>query len=914
MNLNLELILHKNPNDWSSEEVQIVCQSFIEACENEREPPDRLLTTKLWRYWFLVKGEEPIMNDPKYNMALMLNAQTFGDCVPPSGDNDFFGRYRQQHQKFEEPLIPPRLIWGPRACMNKVSGPTVDSAIVHVFVFKQSNGEIYEILVVGRGIPEIEKEIFDSAFSCILRTKAGHLDMINGDVYRILASNNNQELFDIPGITRSGIDFNLDQSDESNVLNEFVRTLKLLQDKSGLVFVHDQCDASVKQRLDSELREYARQSANDNSSAIIVAKDPDTSPEMADLVTLLPYYHIKKGRPLPLRIKLDPAILDIPSFQKLLEAFTYQTVERISLDAKVRLETYEKRRKSLEKEKERWDQADERTRKILWDEYVILTEKFDFETGRIIKLSKPKEISMAVYMKENVPLLIENYNEWEKRMHKIIEDIERARERPDKPILRLAASHFLDAALRGCDNFMADKDIHNLRSKNEINEGSSLKRGIQGGSQREESVISDIDICFQKWSNQVAPFLRWRWRTILEAKGIDPEIVFRRNTVFHTHFQIDDDHNVFALVMQPLAMVSPIHSVVVFDAENPIIMVKDPSDYAQEFTPNTNSNVDELWQNLQRSLKKVNQKEFISKLREALAEEPVGLLTYIVNYLTSPPNINLNQDNTLSPKQSFFQKIERLIRLLNIDIKNIKEEIKNLRFKSTESSSKFDNVQESQLDNLLLKKAQIIEQIRLAALPSTIITFLNQGAFHSARQLIQETQVSDEFKVHMMLWQVLVECLAHKKPPSFISNLRNGIVSINEDWIFEVEQLLRNSENLNFQLVHQWIELLENSLNEQKAIESAINFLQRNWIRFEDNFLISEQQALYSAQSAIDLIFLARTLDEKAQDINSYSESSATVLAKIDQVLEELLISETPGVAHSDILSLLEILLGEKMS
>lgn len=855
MNTNNELILRsilcKNPNIWSSEEVQIVCQSFIEACDNERNPPGRLLTTRLWRYWFLVHGEEPLMNDPKYNMALMLNAQAFGDCVPPPGDNDYFESYRQQHQQLEESLTPAPLTWGLRACFNSFSEPKLDSLIVHVFVFGQNNQQIDEVLVVGQGTPEIQKAIFQAAFSCALCTQAGDLDMINANVYRILAPGNNQDsknrtparqfsfkriipnwignLLNREFFTTSDIDSTQIQSNDSEVLINFVRKLRQLQKQTKLVVVHDNCALSTKETLDSELRKHAIEADRDKSCAIIVAKDPEKSPEMAELVTLLPYYHIAR-RPLPLRITLEPAILDIPSFHELLKGFTYQTVERIRLDAEVRLKTYEKHRASLTEEKKRWDEADERTRKILWDEYVLLTEKFNFQAGITIRLSKPEQCPTAVYMRENVPSLIKKYEQWAERMRKIIEDIQEMKKRPDKPILRLAANRFLDAALRECDNFTGDKAI---------------------------------DICFKHWSEQVTPFLRWRWRTILEAKGIDPEMVFRRNTVFHTRFQIDDDYNVVALDIQPFAMVSPTHSVVVFDAENPIITIQDPSDYAQTFTPNKNSNSDELWQDLQQSLGDVNQKEFIiARLRRALAEEPSNLLTKIIDYLTSSSTVNRNQDN-----------------------------------------------------RLLSNKAEIIEQLRLAALPSKIIISLGQGAFHSARQLIKETQVSDKFKVHLMLCKILIECLANKEPPNiFIPNLRKSTLSSTDKWVAEVKQLLLNAEKINPKLVHQWIELLENSPDKEKPIESATNFLQQNWIRFEDIFSTPEQQTLYSAQSAINLIFLARQLEIQAQDINSYSESSATVLAKIDQILEQLLLSEASGVPHSDIFSLLEILLGEEMT
>jgi hypothetical protein len=828
---SLGLILVRDPQTWSPDEVQIVCRSFMQACDDERTPAGRLLTTRLWRYWFLASGEEPLMADPKYNMALMLNALAFGEFVPPSGDSEFFGRYRQEHAEFEKTLAPATLIWGPRASVNTVSGPTLDSAVAHICIFR-ANGQICEILIVGQSPPELQQEIFQAVFSCALRVQAGDLDMTNADTYRIFAPDSDQKLFELPGIATLGAASTIASPDDqtaADALSELVQRLRLLQDQTGLVAVHD-CDALIKQEFDRSLRDFARGVYRDGN-VTIVAKELDKLPEMVGLVTLVPYYQIAR-RPLPLRIVLHPHILKLPSFEELLQAFTYHTVERICADARVRQESYEERAERLRKEQMRWRNANERMRKELWSESVLLSEIFNGETGTTIRLAQPTQLPTAVYMEVNVPSLIAQYETWAERMRRIINDIFETTVRADTPIRRLVASRFLDAALRGRGHLMGDATIRRY---------------------------------FDRWCAQVAPFLRFQWRTALESKGINPETVFRRHTVFHTRFQVDDQKDVVGLVMQPFAMVSPAHSLLIFDPKQHVLEVRAPSHYAQAFEIETDPDPNELWQVLERAVTEpgANQRDFTTKLRSMLSEAPFELLPGIVEYLMPPGN----------PDADDQWNEDRLIR----------------------------------------EQAELAEQIRLVAFPSKVVTLLSQRAFHSARKLIQETQVPPDLKVRPILWQVLVECLARgQSPVEFIPPLAQS--DWQSAWLTSAEgtdqvvQLLREARQYDAAFVQEWVDRLESS----QDLQPAISLLRRDWMRLEQHLSTPQRQALYKAQSAIESVFLARALETGAQAVASDGENRATVFAKIGQPLADLLLTETGASPSSDVLALLEILVGEE--
>jgi hypothetical protein len=832
VDFSLELMLLRDPQTWSPNEVQTVCHSFMQACDDEHIPVGRLLTTKLWRYWFLAHKEEPLMTDPKYNIALMLNAQAFGEFVPPSGSGEFFGRYRQEYAEFEKELGPPALTWGPRACMNAVSGPTLDSAVAHVCIFRV-NGQIQEILIVGQSPFEIQQETFQAVFSCALRVQAGDLDMVNVDTCRILTPNSDQKLFELPGIITLGTASMLTPSNDqtaTGALSELVQRLRLLQEQTELVAVHN-FDAPVKRGFDSSLRNYARRAFRDGN-ATIVAKDPEKSPEMVGWVTLVPYYQIAR-RPLPLRVVIHPDVLELPSFKELLEVFTCHTIERICADAKVRQETYEEHARQLKKEQSRWRNADESMRKKLWGEFVLLTEIFNLETGTTIRLAQPTQRPTAVYMEVNVPSLIAQYETWAERMRKIVRDIRETAERPDTPIRRLAASRFLDAALRNRGHLLGDATIRRY---------------------------------FNRWCAQVAPFLRFQWRTGLEAKGINPDTVFTRHTVFHTRFQVDNQGNVIGLVMQPLTMVSPAHSMLIFDPKQSILIARDPSDYAQAFEDRSTTNPNELWQGLRRAVTTpgTNQMDFTAKLRSALSEAPFELLPKVVERLMPP-----------------------------------------------ETTSVGNQWNESRLISV---QTDLANRIHLIAFPSKVVTLLGQRALHSARKLIQETQVPQDLKVRLILWQVLVECIAHGHspvvfiPPLIQSDWQPPVWSTAEEGTDQVKHLLRKAQRHDAAFVREWINLLECS----EDLQQAIGFLRQDWMRLEQYLSTPQRQAVNKAQSVTESVSLARALEAAAQTIDLEGESTATLLAKIGQPLEDMLLTEIGATPSSDIIALLETLVGEQ--
>jgi hypothetical protein len=770
------------------------------------------------------------MADPRYNMALMLSAQAFGEFVPP-GRVEFFGRYRQEYKAFEDPLSPPRLTWGPRATLSRRSGPTLFSAVTHAYVFR-AGGQINEVLIIGQRPPELERDIFQATLSCLLRVQAGDLDMLNVDTYRILAPGSDQTLLELPGISMLGAASTLttptDQT-PADALSELVQRLQLLQEQTELVVVHD-CDTRVKEEFDGQLRSHALE-AFSAGTATIVAKDPQKSPGMVGWVTLVPYYQIAR-RAVPLRIVLHPDILNLPSFEELLDVFLYENVERIAADASVRQETYKKRADQLRQEQQRWSQASASMRKRLWDQSVLLTERFNVDTGTVMRLAQPIPRPTSVYMQENLPHLVASYEAWVEKMHKVVNDVQKAIGRSDTPMRRLFASRCLDAALRGL------------------------------GQQFGELTIRKY---FDRWCAQVTPFLRFRWRTLLESKGIDPQAVFTRHTVFHTRFQVDDQNEVIGLVMQPFTMVSPTHSVLIFDPDRPSLAVRDPSDYARAFDSSGMPSPNDLWRTLEQAAAApgTGLEDFTALLGSTLSAAPFDLLPKVVENLAPPEQTEIDQ--------------------------------------------------QWREDQLLREQEELVVQTQLAAFPTQMTTALTQRAFHYARRLAHHAIVPYNCRPRLMLWQALLECLAYNQTPSeVISSL------LQDDWqagtlmpgvvVTQIRQLLREAKQQDPDLVQSWIELLRDSVDLSKAVQ----LLSRDWTRLDQYLSTPQRQALYKALSATDSAFLARQLETCAEAVAPEGEIASSVLAKIGQPLEDLLLTETGATPTSDVLALLEILVGEE--
>jgi hypothetical protein len=190
---------------------------------------------------------------------------------------------------------------------------------------------------------------------------------------------------------------------------------------------------------------------------------------------------------------------------------------------------------------------------------------------------------------------------------------------------------------------------------------------------------------------------------------------------------------------------------------------------------------------------------------------------------------------------------------------------------------------------------------------------LNHGAIHSARELIEQTSVPEKLKVRLLLWQVLVECFAyHQDPSESVPALASNQLYASWDGspagAQEIKRLLNEGKLLDRAFVEEWVE----RLRRPNGLPQAINLLREDWVQLRDYVSTPQQQTLYDSLQAMESLILAKALARSQNLINPNGESTATLLAKIGQALEDILLTDLGAAPLSEIISLLSILTGRE--
>ena len=126
----------------------------------------------------------------------------------------------------------------------------------------------------------------------------------------------------------------------------------------------------------------------------------------------------------------------------------------------------------------------------------------------------------------------------------------------------------------------------------------------------------------------------------------------------------------------------------------------------------------------------------------------------------------------------------------------------------------------------------------------------------------------------------------------------------------EIAELLYEAQSRDSSFVQEWIDRLRSS----EDLQSAVELLGRDWPRFDDLVSTPEEKTLFDFFAAIESVALAKQLEKAAIGINANGESTATVLSKIGQPLEDILLSDLALTPSFDVSSLIEILVGTEIT
>ena len=528
---------------WNENQAALIKEQFILLLENGY-PLFRMIVEAIWRQWSTYNEERPPFPHAEHNVALLLYARAFG---LPVDEYQYQVRYLEQHKDLFAPVMPKPKGWGARTSIAGSLKTLMDAPVMHVWAYKDGNS-IQKMLILGKGPHQFQSQLFTDFLITAMRVQASAIDMINDGAVSIGRSTNPQDALQIT-LPVLGADVPLPDTDASDTaFQELMRRLKQLEQNTGFVQIHE-VDLSLAESFQNELVQLAREAIREGQP-ILWAPAPDGPKQ--ELVLVQQVIAMSKSGPIRRVIRTEPIAFEMSldlfrseRWKALAEAFQEESVNTIFLDAKIRLDYYNRRFESLTAEKKRWDTADEETRLEQWGPTITLNQRFDDNTGLTVWLQKPTIKSTKEYFEDSVPNLLHGYKSWADKMQKLIDDLREAANRPDSPFMRLIMTRLYDAAIRGV--------------------------AIRYSARVEKLYVA--------WEKTAADLLRYDLRRRLRQVGANERDLFTTHTTFNlVQVRSASGKGVERIVVVPNTLIDFQRSVAVFDPDRSFMVVTDASD------------------------------------------------------------------------------------------------------------------------------------------------------------------------------------------------------------------------------------------------------------------------------------------------------------------------------------------------
>lgn len=591
------------PLMWTYEDVESAMRQF----RGKRPAVPRGLVAALWSYWVSQSAGKSLFGDEN-DLGLFLHARALEVWVPGS---DLPLKDLPERVDEHGTLMPEPLTWGPRAALAPQVRVALSSSLITAWVTVDDQGPV-EALVVGEGLPEIRRQVVQSAFTAALRIngladpdQSGYVgDLMSvGAIRVVVGTSTHRTAGDLPPflgarqvVTPAG-----ELPSARGALQDFVALLRKLERETNLVQVWE-LSSEETDSFDEVLR-----SLPGRAKEQVLFRGPtegdDLEASPTGVVTIVPYLHIPTRRAMELR--LSPDLLDTKAYQQLEVAHQRALVDRLTMDARLRRDYLQEEIRRFRAEREAFMDATEEEQHTLWDHTVLLVERFDERMGITIRLAEPEERDTKLYYEFDVPHIIKVRVEWEKRMTQLAHDLETVAGKPHAPARQLALARFLDAALRGVapDESPATTSAFNL------------------------------------WRKDVVPMLWFEWRSFFTKWGIAADDVMTRHTLFLTRHLPSGDDTV--MVVQPHTLVDQCRSAVLADARRGVVVVRDATDHAVPQHPGgvdpaeEERRADTAWGELVSlaTESKISEEAFADRFIHALREHPREVISRVVQEL-----------------------------------------------------------------------------------------------------------------------------------------------------------------------------------------------------------------------------------------------------------------------------------------
>jgi hypothetical protein len=455
------------------------------------------------------------------------------------------------------PLLPPRMEWGASGHLQNAVVAALHSPILHAWiVYREQPTQPMEIVITGQGISPIHNDVMTAVFATSLAVEPKTDDFVLEGVMRLLAmepsSTKDKQVprkrsffgVKLPFLQRQrshaqpAVAREIPKSAEEAIL--LLRGILLrLQNDTGLVVVNEVSEHERDQFINllAEYQGYAIE-GHPHYWHDVEAKSPP-------IVTTIVYQKLT-GRAVQLKLSAD--LLQTESYKKLVDAYHNRLVRDIQADVDRRELFYQEELEESKTQKASYDDLPADERKGLAP--VQVTHEVDFESALSIRMAKEKEVSAGEYYTKVVPSRIMRAEEWLEKMRSFKETIERSLRHPDSPLERICAARLFDCACR---------------------------QQIPSGDE-------EINRLFKIWSQEIQPLLWCEWRKQLwESDGIALEDCCTRHTFFNLVLLKEKNE----IILNAHTLLDSHRSVVLFDRDRKVIVVKDATDFAEqlELTP-----------------------------------------------------------------------------------------------------------------------------------------------------------------------------------------------------------------------------------------------------------------------------------------------------------------------------------------
>ena len=815
----------------SQEEVEEKKQEFIST----RPKVTEKLVKILWSIWRLRDIDDSFFGDKINDLALVLHAQAYGEQIPKRGSDNYIGRLLKEKSKEFSPISFPVLTLGPRATLSGEVVTSFDSHILHAWIFKEGK-MARRVLIIGKGIPEIYLKVYTLSVHAAIRIFGGAKDMMGIGALSI----------ELPGYARVPLDipFNVfgDKSiplegdaaqTAEQVMGEFVGNLRKIAQETGMLQIHE-VERQEAENLFLQLYAYAERDLQEEVIIWAPGAKKEQREQALSTVSMEPYWYLGEKRK-PLNLEFSSELLSTRSCMQLIESFWMASVYKWLMDVQIRKEFYDKEKKTLEESLKRWNELenDEDQRLAIWGPTQEINSEFDFGTGIVIPLLETEFITTEEYFLQNVPKLIKSYDTWKKRMEQIEESIHSAYERKDAPMMRFAVSRYIDAVLR----------------------------------QRKPEKGDLVEAAFERWRKEIEPVLCFEWKQKIKELGVDSQRIFTSHTIFQTFFTMND-----GFILQPYSIFDSRHSIAVFDEENTVSIVIDPSDYPE-------------WKSIpeQQSAEKEEDLSFQIAMLDNLAEDPETDFAQFYNSLEK-----IFQEN---PKEVTQHILKRLT-------ESIYENSHSARATETE---RIDQLLASSMKANLLRRS--FHMARVAAVSGALVT---------ARQHLEAINLSTlETKMiaRLHLLQVFVEWSCsdslEEGDEEFATYVKRLFHSGTFDHSNKAQVSLEKAINAHSEYVENWIKKLDDW-----KTEAAIGDLFRTLPKIADNCSIQAQATLVAMQAA-EVMYLARKIKGAYLKVPEVREALTNVLVRTGLELESALLPEYASTSGRLIQEMFALLTGQ---